>query len=264
MRVQLPRPTAFALGLATLALLGLTASRASANPRALPFTDPYATLPCGGFEMEQYIDAIPLQVTRPTASGGTEKVTTLAFELQTEFELGLTDRLELGAYLVFDQPAAAERPALGFKGSKQRLRYRFAEAGQWPVDLAIYFEAVEFRDEIELEQKVILGKRFGKLNTMANLTVEQEYEWLGEAEIEAIFAPSGGLTYDVSPSVTVGAEYWGNLYDGYRHYAGPTAMFQKGDVWMSGGVYARLDDQDPALGDPYGRLWIRLLGGVGF
>ena len=99
MRVQPPltRRSSLTIALATLALVGLAASPARANPRALPFTYPYATLPCGGFEMEQYIDAIPLQVTRTLPGGGTEKVTTLAFELQTEFELGLTDRLELGA-----------------------------------------------------------------------------------------------------------------------------------------------------------------------
>lgn len=116
LRFQLPRPTVLAL--ATLALSVLAAGPAAANPRSLPFTYPYATLPCGGFEMEQYIDAIPLQVTRTLPGGGSEKVTTLAFQLQTEFELGLTDRLQLGAYLVFRPTCRGERPRPRLQGQQ--------------------------------------------------------------------------------------------------------------------------------------------------
>jgi hypothetical protein len=42
-------------------------------------------------------------------------------------------------------------------------------------------------------------------------------------------------------------------------------MAQASPVWLTTGVYLRLDDlgEDLALGDPFGRVWVRVLLGVG-
>src|SRR5689334_9210226 len=81
-------------GLVLLAVSAL-APRALANPRALPFTYPYETLPQGEAEIEQYIDMTP---TKATFSSGIPTTTAL-FLFQTEYEYGITDRLELGLYV---------------------------------------------------------------------------------------------------------------------------------------------------------------------
>jgi hypothetical protein len=49
-------------------------------------------------------------------------------------------------------PTAPAMPA--GTGIKQRLRYRFADAGRWPIDVALYGEVTENDREIELEAKV--------------------------------------------------------------------------------------------------------------
>src|SRR5450432_3001962 len=77
---------------ATLAATGT----AHANPRPLPYTYIYETLPQGDAEIEQYADLTPLRVISPNGA----PVWYLASQFQTEIEVGLTDRLELGLYLM--------------------------------------------------------------------------------------------------------------------------------------------------------------------
>ena len=153
----------------------VVACPASASPRPLPFTYPYETLDKGELELELYGDMTPLRVEAdPPAKG---RLWEPAYQLQNEFEYGLTDRIELGFYQVFEaQPAGNGSNAMTFDGFKWRVRGRLAEAGQWPVDVALYLELETLHDETSLEEKIILGKRFGRLHWMANLWVEESEE----------------------------------------------------------------------------------------
>jgi hypothetical protein len=248
---------ATALGLASLA-----ASRpASANPRPLPFSYPYQTLPEGEAELEQYVDATPVRVPNALWSPN--------WAFQTELEYGISDRLELGLYVVGKQAAG---DAFRVDGTKQRLRLRLAEEGQWPVDTALYFEVSELSDELEVEQKLILQRRFGPVRAIANLWFEQSLENY-RGELESKFNPTGGLAVRVSPNAEIGAEYWARIpfenekgsFDGaMHHFAGPTASLQWGKIWWSTGVYKRLDHMSRAVevGDKYGQVWVRSVVGV--
>ena len=53
---------------------------------------------------------------------------------------------------------------------KQRLRYKLADTGVWPIDVSLYGELVENEREFELEAKVILQRRLGIARIMANVT----------------------------------------------------------------------------------------------
>ncbi len=269
----------FALGLG-LALV-VAAPEAGANPHPLPFSYPYQTLPKGKIEVEEIADFIPMRVAREKDDGTRDAVTSLRSRLQTELELGITDRLELGLYFQFQQGASADTPALRFDGMKQRLRYRFAEEGDLPVDIGLYFEVAEFHNEIEIEEKLLLSRRFGYLTTVANLWVEQEY-YFQAREWKLLYNPTVGAHYELSPSFMLGLEYWARgRFDkvepsagqaasdspsGARHFLGPTVLLQSGEAWWSTGVYARLDNLTEALQaeDPYGKVWIRTMIGMGF
>jgi hypothetical protein len=257
--------------------VGALAASASANPHPLPYSYPYQTLPQGKIEVEEIVDMVPMRVAREKADGTRDAVTALRSQLQTEVELGISDRLELGLYMAFRQGATADTPALRFEGLKQRLRYRIAEEGDLPVDLGLYFEVAEFYNEVELEQKLLLSRRFGYLTAVANLWVEQEY-YFQEQAWKLVYNPTAGAVYELSPSFMLGLEYWarGRLDSGEsfgddspsgaRHYAGPTFLLQSGEAWWSTGVYARLDHfGDSAVADdPYGKLWFRTILGLGF
>ena len=270
---------ALALGLAMLAASPLLFSTrdAQANPRPLPFTYPYQTLPEDSMEIEQYVDYTSARIEEKQDDGSIKRSWDGNYKLQTELEYGITDRLELGTYLVFKQDAAAE-PTMKFDGVKERLRYRFAEEGELPVDVAVYLELAQFHDEFEIEEKVILAKRFGNFRAMANLWVEQELE-RGKDEFEFIYNPTVGLTYQVVQKLWLGVEYWmrgrfeheaaegdavGKFNEQTHHFLGPAVSLQFGRFWWSVGTYYRLDHTKRAAmaGDEMGKVWVRSVVGI--
>jgi hypothetical protein len=254
---------------------------AAANPHPLPFSYPYQTLPKGKIEVEEIADLIPMRVARERPDGTRDAVTAVRSELQTELEIGVTDRLELGLYFDFKQAATADTPAMRFGGVKQRLRYRFAEEGDLPLDMGVYLELAEFYNQVEVEEKLLLSRRFGYLTAVCNLWVEQEYYFQDQAW-KLIYHPTIGAVYELSPNFMLGLEYWAQgrfdkggavpaeddaqSLNGGRHYLGPTFLLQSGEAWWSVGAYARLDHFAAAAKaeDPYGKIWIRSMVGLGF
>jgi hypothetical protein len=253
---------------------------AAANPRPLPFSYPYETLPGEALEVEQYVDLIPVRVVRELPDGTTEGVVSVRSLLTTELEYGLTDRLEVALYFAFRQGGSAGTPFMRFQGLKQRLRYRFAEQGEWPVDVGVYLELAEYHNELEFEEKLLLSRRFGAVAVVANLWVEQEW-YFQTQETKYIYNPTVGVTYELSPRLSLGAEYWvRGRFDSDRgptdmdgstdattatvHYAGPTLLLQAKKIWISVGAYARLDQlgSGGSVGDPYGKVWVRTVLGI--
>ena len=262
-------------------LLVLTVSRpARATPVPLPFTYPYETLGKGELEDELYGDITPLKVYADPTHATPGKLTEPAYVLQNEIEYGVTDHVELAWYQVFEaNPVDGGGNGMQFDGFKFRGRFRIAEAGELPVDLALYLELETLHDEISLEEKVILAKRFGRLHWMGNLWVEQEDNRpfdSGAQFFDFVFNPTTGFTYEVAPTFQPGIEYWGRGVFGAReessvdainhrmhHFVGPTVHFDWGKVWWSLGVYADLNNiNEPQVGEIYGPVWVRTLLGL--
>jgi hypothetical protein len=257
-------------------------ARAGATPRPLPFTYTYDTLGAGETEIEQYVDLTP--VTAISASSG-KPVWYTATQFQTEFEHGITDSLELGLYVAYQpDPGGAYTNTASLTegtGFKERLKLRLAEAGQWPIDVALYGELVEYSNEFEIEAKVILERRLGKLRLAANAWVEREF-YYGTTERDWVLNPTIGATYEITPAFHLGAEYWmrAELPDsapnprpfdaGPNHFVGPTVMFALGHLWWSTGIYLRANDIDrtplPQKGtdapDNSGPVWFRTVVGI--
>lgn len=269
-------------GVAAATLLAL-APTARANPRPLPFTYQSESLAKGTGEVEQFIDFIPIMVT----TGPGLPTHYLATQFQTEIEYGLTDKLEIALYLMFvPQPnpeAFSGVPQLTMgNGSSQRVRYRFADPGAWPVDVAVYGEVTENDHELELEAKIILQRRIGKLRLITNLWAEREMYY--SSAREWVLNPTLGATYEFSPKFHLGLESWmrAEYLDGQMGprvfnqgphvFVGPAFMFNFGPVWWATGVYARVTDPShdvqagipPAAGDAFGRVWVRTVVGLGF
>jgi hypothetical protein len=253
------------------------AGEARANPRPLPFTYQSETLPTGAVEIEQFVDFLPLRAQ--SLSG--DDVTVLMTQFTTEFEVGLTDRLELGLYVTYvpllnpDTYFMAPHPISG-NGAKQRLRWRLADPEAWPVDVALYGEIAENEREIELEAKIILQRRIGRVRLITNLWAEHELYFNGDREW--VLNPTLGATAELSPRYSVGLEGWmRSEYPvgaagprpfglGPHVFVGPTFLAAFGRLWWSTGAYARVTDLDRAVaaGDAFGRFWVRTIIGVGF
>jgi hypothetical protein len=261
---------------ASLALALTAAATARGNPRALPFTYTTDTLAPGQVEIEQYVDLVALRAISPSTSSAQWY---LPSAFQTEIEIGLADRLELGLYLTFvpdpgEQLASkALFPGAG-NGLKQRLRYILADPGAWPVDIGVYGELVENEREIELEAKVLLQKRFDRLRIAANLS--GEYELYFSEQRELVLNPSFGATYEITPSLHVGLDGWlrGEYPQhprpasrtfglGPQAYVGPAVMMSFGKLWWAVAAYARVTDaaHDVQPGEPYGPIYVRSMIG---
>lgn len=266
----------------TLLFVVVVVTEASASPRPLPFSYPYETLTEGSLEIEQYADLVPVRVARENPDGTREGVYGVRSVLQTEVEFGITDRVECGFYFMFRQAASANTPVMRFQGVKQRVRVRLAEQGEWPVDVGLYLELAELDNEFEVEEKILLAKRFGDLNIVANLWIEQEWYYQTD-EYKHIFNPTLGASYQINPKLFVGLEYWvrgrfdkangvtdqvgSNINDApiaTHHYAGPTFLVQSGKVFLSVGAYLRVDHlgERVQVGDAFGRVWVRTLLGL--
>lgn len=261
--------------LAMTTAIAFTAKSAHATPRPLPFTYTTETLAPGELEVEQYADLTPV---RGLTSNGTE-LSYVGTQFQTEFEYGLVERLELGLYVVYVPTPVGLMSAPEMTettGVKERLRYVFANPGAWPIDVGVYGELVEGDTEVELEGKILLQRRFGNLRIASNLWAEYELYYSGSRR-DVVLNPTLGATYEISPTVHVGAEGWLRMEFpnvavtdhwplGPHVYVGPTVMFNFGKLWWSSGVYARVTQGDATVPaptvEPYGVVWARTVIGL--
>jgi hypothetical protein len=254
----------------------LVPSTALATPRPLPFTYTTDTLDQGAAEIEQYADLTPLRAFQANAP---LPIWYLGTQFQTEFEYGITDRLELGLYFTYVPTLSADTyrlqaPMTEGTGVKQRLRYVFAQPDEWPIDVGLYGELVENDHEFEFEGKVLLQRRFGRLRVDSNLWAEYELYYVPQKDL--VLNPTLAATYQVSPSFHVGLESWLRVefpnpapnprpYSvGPVVYVGPTFLVSLGRLWWSTGVYGRASPIDHTMqpGEPYGPVWARTI--VGF
>ena len=185
-------------------MMALGAPRAEAHMRDFLVTEEYYTTSRGEFEVE-----LKNNMNFPEADNSA----TYNSEHQIELEYGITDHLQLAYYEVFtwDRSQDWERDAF-----QVEAKYRFAEAGQWPVDLALYIEYKnpdghrELRSDV-LENKVILGKNLGRWNLAFNFVFEKELNNSEPWEYEYTL----GASYEVTPRFQVGVEIKEGLGDSH-------------------------------------------------
>jgi hypothetical protein len=246
------------------------AGTASANPRVFPFTYTVDTLPKGELELEAYTDYIPVRVQTATTGNKPWYGST---DFQTELEYGLSPKLELGLYVTFAPSPGPQYllvpTAVEGDGLKERLKYRSADAGQWPIDLAVYGELVEDQREIEIEAKLILERRLGPVRIAANLTGEREYYFTSQKDW--VLNPSAGASLEATPAIQPGIEAFlrseytspkitPRPFDlGPHLYVGPTLLSQFGRLWWAVGAYARVTDHSHKAqpGETFGNYWVR-------
>jgi hypothetical protein len=260
----------------------LATSTAYANPRALPFTYTTDTLAPGAAELEQTVDLVPLVGLDPSTGMSAYY---LGSVFQTELEIGVAERLELALYFTFQPTLSPELISRQAKlpdgnGIKQRIRYTFAPAGEWPVDVGVYGELAENEHELEFEGKLLLQRRFDRLRVAANLWAEYELYFArdtdGNHQRDAVINPTLGATYEVTPAFHVGLDSWlrgeyptnpapatRSFVLGPEYYIGPAMMMSFGKVWWTVAAYGRVTDTGHALqpGDPFGKVWFRTMVG---
>jgi hypothetical protein len=203
--------------LTALAIISLIPTFSLADERPYAFTYE-ATVPAKGeMELEFY------ETLYQPRTGGSSSRTWVH---QLEFGYGFTDRFDLAAYAVFETTSADSfEPA----AVKLRGRYKLLDAGSAPIDLVLYAEVEkEVIDDKPwvLEEKLILGRVYGRFGWAVNLIAEQEFPSGGGTEYS--YGWSAGAAYEVVHGLRLGAETFGSRAgtlsgDGvWKAYAGPT------------------------------------------
>ena len=175
---------------------------AEAHVRDYLVNQPYYTTKQGEVEGEVYNDMNFSEADNDDTYGSKH---------QLELEYGITDHLQLAYYEVYtwDRAKDWERDAF-----KIEAKYRVAEAGQWPVDLALYTEYENPNGPRQahsdvLENKVILSRDFGPWNVVGNFIFEKALNQHSAWDFEY----TAGASYGLTPRTRLGVELKETLGD---------------------------------------------------
>ncbi|HSN14171.1 MAG TPA: hypothetical protein VLT61_06030 [Anaeromyxobacteraceae bacterium] len=196
-----------------LALL-LAPAAARADERPFAFTYEARTEAAGETELELY------ETFYAPHSGGRDA---RSWVHQLELGRGLTERSDVALYTVFRSTSAN---AFELDAMKLRGRYRLFMNGEAPVDVVLYLEAEkELVDDQPwaIEEKLILGRDFGRVSFAVNLRAEQEFP--KDAAVERKYGWSGGVAARIADGFKLGVESVGELKDGATAtWLGPSAL----------------------------------------
>jgi len=176
--------------------------RAEAHLKDYLVTQDYYTAKRGEFEVALWNDVI-----FPEADNDD----TYKTKHQVELEYGLTNHLQLAYYEVYTWDRTKDWARDEFK---IETKYRFAEAGQWPLDAALYIEYANpngrrATGSDTLEGKLILSRDFGRWNAAVNLVTEKKINTGSHWEYEY----TAGVSYALTARTRLGLEVKQGLGD---------------------------------------------------
>lgn len=211
------------VAIATFSILGATSAVLRADQRDFPFTYEWRQAAKGEAEFEVK--------NRYRGRDNT-------FQQQFELEYGVTDRLQIAPYLVFQHnPGGSYK----YDGFKLETRYKIGDFKRNAILPGLYLEyARERGGEEEIEGKLILT-RYGedKSNLSFNYIVERKLE--NNAEFENLY--SLGYARELSKSgVRGGFELIHSLTDGTIN-AGPVLSLRTKDFYVTGGYALNLNSR---------------------
>ena len=129
-----------------------------------------------------------------------------------EITHGITDNFELGFYLFMNYTSP-----YGYKIVGTHLRPRIAAPDKWklPVGLSLSAEIGYQRKEYaaetwSIELRPIIDKTIGKFYFSLNPTLGIQLKGIDKQSAPA-FAPNIKVSYSITPKVSIGSEYYGDL-----------------------------------------------------
>lgn len=227
-------PRTSVLLMAALALLTglIMPDTASAGSRRFVWNYETATSPVGMREYEQW-------VTWKTDKGSDPLYDRVEF--RHEFEFGLTDRLQLGVYLVdWRYTRTSDGSETEVRGTAVELIYNLSDPTTSALGSAVYGEVAIGDERFALEAKLLLEKPLGPLTAVANTVIEAEWEDELWSEDTGVFEQTLGLSWELAPRFLLGAEAllekefpdWGEGADAVA-WAGPNASLRLPAFWMT-------------------------------
>jgi hypothetical protein len=219
---------------AFLAALIVSATFAMGSER--PFTFVYDTyaLGKGGVEYEQWAT----WETHKDEEHGFDR-----FRFRHEFEFGLADNFTLAVYAAdWNYEDSHEKKGTQYEGSGIEAILYLTNPVKDFVGIGLYNEVIVGEESFEYEFKVLLHKDIGNWTLAYNFVLETEVEGIfhnnRENEIEGVLGHAFGVSYNLSPRISVGGEAvlesiykdWSN-FDKFTAYAGPKISYFSENHW---------------------------------
>ena len=207
---------------------------AQAGERRFAYTYEVTTSPKNSVEFENWVTW--------KARRGSDK--TDRFDFRHELEIGLTDSLQLGLYLsdwrVERKGGHTEADWRNFGGE---LIWNLSNPTTDFLGSALYGEVKAGDELFVLEGKLLLQKNFGPWIVAYNAIFEAEWEGVDLEEQVGVFEQTLGISYQVTPSFTVGAEVlheveFAEYEEAGDHvvYVGPNASYRFGKCFATATV----------------------------
>ena len=168
---------------------------AAASSRHFGYSYETTTMPKGALELETGVTW--------NKGGGSDA----SFDIRHELEYGYSDRLQLALYFLdwnYDKPSGESGKAR-FHDVAAEAIYNLTDPNAAPFGSALYGEIKGSDDFFELEGKLLLQKNSGSWICVYN--VGGEIVWRGQDQPDqAELMESAGISYQISPSWSLGAE----------------------------------------------------------
>ena len=258
---------------------------ANATERLFTYTYEPETMPQGALEFEQWT------TLRAVRNNHVNKNHYMRWDLRQEIEYGVTDNYTLSFYLnekseYFRNPAShAKTNDFTFEGVSLENKWMVLDPARNPIGLSLYLEPTIGNSEFELEEKVILGQRYGNWKWAFNAVHATEWEDSNEpgkgTETEGELEFDFGLTYELNSHWNIGVEFRNHNefpeYGGQSHtafFVGPALAYRQEKWWAAFTFLTQVygdnktspdpDGNDDLVLDKHELLNARLIVGVSF
>jgi hypothetical protein len=208
------------------------------DERRFAYTYEPEVSPKGSLEFEQWVELR----TQRNQTVGQENFN--KWEFREELEYGVTDRYSVSGYLITSSESfrntetSHDESQFRFDGIAIENRYMVLNPAEHAVGLTLYFEPRYSGSEAELEQKIIIGQRFGDWKWAFNLTHATEWED-NLHSVEGEFEASFGLSRDLNRHWSVGLEFRNHneipeykFWENTAFFLGPAVSY-RADKWYA-------------------------------
>lgn len=226
-------------------MAAVAVGRAHAGARPYAFTQGADALPTNEIELESWFGGLTFR-----GDAGTD------WDWWLGPVAGITDRLEVGLFAIFEQPPGAP---LELFELRLQTTVSFVDKGTWPVDVRLRAEyGLPVGAASHTLWFLAIGSRdFGPVNVTANLGTWVAFDLPragGDRSTTGFYDYSLGVSVEALRGLRLGGEIFGDATyaDPDRgHFAGPAGGYGRGRFWLSGALGFGLNDASPAR---YGRL----------
>ena len=216
----------------------LTISSAFADERIFTYTYEPATIPKGELEFEQWV------TLRTGRNSAVDQNHYSRLQFREEVEYGVTENYQASLYFNHEYTHFTDnsgRTTSHYRQTGFSLENKFMvlDPRDHAIGLALYLEPTYDGKNFELEQKIIIGQRYGDWRWAFNLTHATEWEDHfrdKEGEFEATF----GIAKKLSSRWSLGLEFRNHNeipeyeeWENTAFYLGPVVTYKRAKWWAT-------------------------------